>query len=203
MSRGRAAFWALAMIALWNGAFALLPRWGIWTCVGSAAAVLVVATGFGIALPWRALLVPRASVVGLGIAAAAALSFASEVVYPMLASVWPALGTQAHQLYALFGRPTAVQAWVLLPAIAASEELIFRGGLVQLLARERPWVAGAISVLVYTVAHLESGSWALVGLAAFCGSLWTLLRLRSGSLWPGLLCHVLWDLLVLVIRPLA
>jgi len=199
--RGTAAYAAGALL-LWNAAFLLVPRLGIWTSVGTAAAILT-ALALALPVPWRERLAPRPRALLLGLAAAAVLAGASELLYRPLTQAWPALQAESAALFALFGRPDALQAWVLLPAIAAAEELIFRGALLEgLEARLSARSAAGLATALYALAHLASGSWALVGLAAVCGGLWTWLRSRTGSLWPGLLCHVLWDLCILVVLPL-
>ena len=43
----------------------------------------------------------------------------------------------------------------------------------------------------------------LLGLTVLFGAAWTLLRLWTGSLWPGLLSHLLWDWAVMAFWPLA
>jgi membrane protease YdiL (CAAX protease family) len=108
-------------------------------------------------------------------------------------------------LSAVFGLPPAgVLAWILFNTflVGLSEELMFRGVLLQAFRRTvsiwpAVWLTtlafGAIHVLnVFMTGELRA---ALIqaSAAALSGLLFIALRLRSGSLWPGIVVHGLWD----------
>jgi membrane protease YdiL (CAAX protease family) len=100
--------------------------------------------------------------------------------------------------------PLAVIAFVLINTffVGLSEELMFRGVLLQGLRHSMAiWPAilitsllfGAIhSLNVFTTGHLLS---ALMqsGAALLSGLLFIAIRLRTGSLWPAIIVHGLWD----------
>jgi membrane protease YdiL (CAAX protease family) len=193
----------IATVVVWNIAFLFVGHLGIWLSVGAAAAVLMAAALAGSSAKWSDLLRPSAPRLAIGFGAAAALVVLSEVLYLPLTRAWPALAAESHRLFALFGAPTPLQAWVVLPAIAAAEEVIFRGALLDVLEARWPRSQAAlVATAAYGLAHAASGRWALVGLAVVCGGLWTFLRSATRSLWPSLVCHVGWDLAILVIWPL-
>jgi hypothetical protein len=190
---------AVAALLCWNGAFLAVPTLGIWLSVGSAAVVLLAVSAWHGA-PWADLLKLRR--VGLGLAGALVTTLACELLAgPVLAAV-PPLAEQANGLYALFGKPEPWQAWGALPFIVVSEELIFRGALLEGFRGRPMWQAWGLCTGLYAASHLCSQSWALVGLALLFGGFWTALRIKSKNLWPGLLAHLLWDLAILVIWPL-
>jgi membrane protease YdiL (CAAX protease family) len=60
-----------------------------------------------------------------------------------------------------------------------------------------------LSAVAYAVAHAPIGSPLLVALALLCGLFWSALRAWTGSLVAPLVSHLLWDLLVFSLRPLA
>jgi membrane protease YdiL (CAAX protease family) len=101
----------------------------------------------------------------------------------------------------------------LIVVIASCEELLFRGPLPALVAsKARPawrWpVRSEVTRLlafaaVYALTTVPLGSPLLVVCAFACGSVWGTLRIASGSLVAPILTHVIWDLGVLLIWPLA
>ena len=199
-SRWKTVVLAVAALLAWNGAFLAVPSYGIWLAVGCASVVLLAVSAWHGA-PWAQLLKLRK--VGLGLAGALVTSLACELIAgPVLAAV-PPLADQAHGLYVLFGQPEIWEAWGALPFIVISEELIFRGALLEGFRGRPLWQAWAACTAIYGASHLCSQSWALVGLALGFGGFWTALRIKSKSLWPGLLAHLLWDWAILVLWPLS
>ncbi|KAL6048671.1 hypothetical protein QOT17_020925 [Balamuthia mandrillaris] len=67
----------------------------------------------------------------------------------------------------------------------------------------RAWLACVAAALVYAASHLLVGPPLLVLAAFIMGTLWNLLTIRCGSLWPTILCHVLWDILTLYLFPFS
>ena len=129
---------------------------------------------------------------------------ASYLLYRPAARLFTWLAGDVGDLYQILGHPTGWRAWIALPLVVVSEEVVFRGGLQGMLEKWlRPWGAMVAACAVYAAAHIASGSWTLVGLAAICGLYWGALRAVTKSLWPGLLCHLAWDLAILVAVPLT
>jgi membrane protease YdiL (CAAX protease family) len=108
-------------------------------------------------------------------------------------------------LSATFGLPPAgVLAWILFNTflVGLSEELMFRGVLLQAFRRTVSiWLAvvlttvafGAIHTLnVFMTGDLRTAVIQSVA-AALSGLLFIALRLRTGSLWPCIVVHGLWD----------
>ena len=84
--------------------------------------------------------------------------------------------------------------WVALTA-GITEELLFRGFLIWALAHWMPvWAAAALSLAIFTLAHLYQGTArALVGVL-IAGGVMTALTLVSGSLLPAMILHIAVDL---------
>lgn len=78
------------------------------------------------------------------------------------------------------------------------EELIFRGAILQFGRRHLPVaLAVAVSAVLFSALHLPKGLGILVA-ALPAGVLLAALALRSGSLWPGFLCHAAFNLTAFV-----
>jgi membrane protease YdiL (CAAX protease family) len=108
-------------------------------------------------------------------------------------------------LSAAFGLPPAgVLAWILFNTflVGLSEELMFRGVLLQAFRRTvsiwpAVWLTtlafGAIHILnVFMTGDLRTAV-IQAAAAALSGLLFIALRLRTGSLWTGIVVHGLWD----------
>jgi len=149
-----------------------------------------------------ALLRPRPSALALGALAAAALATVTYAVWTLAAARVPGLPGAAQQLYAQFPRRSAADALVV-GAIVAVEEILFRGVVQSALAARTGRLAAPAAALVYAAAHATTGLPLLIALALGLGLFWSLLRAWSGSLWPALVSHLAWDLLVLFVHPLG
>jgi hypothetical protein len=59
------------------------------------------------------------------------------------------------------------------------------------------------TTFAYTLAVAPAGSALLLVITMPCGLYWSVLRAWTGSLAPVLVCHLVWDLFVFVLPPLA
>lgn len=191
------------VLALWNGAFALSGRFGVWLPVAAAALAL---DGLSLwAVPrLRRPTRPSAKAVALGVLAGVVQIVASVFLYPPIWRRVPGLWDEVNGLYRLMGHPNHWQAFAALPLVVVSEELIFRGAIQGgLEARWGRFAAVLAALAPYLLAHLASGNWALISVAAVCGLYWGLLRAATGNLWASVICHLLWDWAILVAIPLG
>lgn len=199
----RTALLAVAALAVWNGAFAVSARVGVWIPIALAALVLD-----GLAL-WaepalRTPARPTRRAWGLMVAATIVQIAASYALFGPATAAIPGLWDATNDLYRLMGHPAAWQAWIALPFVVVSEEVIYRGAIQSAFTRRfGPWAGAVATLLIYAPAHLGSGSWALVGLSVACGLYWGLLRAASGGLFAPIVCHLLWDWAILVVAPLG
>ena len=139
---------------------------------------------------WR----PAVLDVAVGVVAAAALYGVFWVGDRVLLRVLPALAADVAELYdvSASSRPRLVP--VVLVAVGASEEMFWRG-FVQ--AR-----AGVLVALVgYAAVHLWERKPALVLAALVGGTAWTALFAWRETLVAPVVCHVLWDLAVVLWFP--
>jgi membrane protease YdiL (CAAX protease family) len=109
----------------------------------------------------------------------------------------------AEELYQKMTLAVAVP-WVLFIAIVPgfNEELLFRGYIQRrLLARWRPPLAILVTSLLFAVMHIDPQH---VALALILGVWLGMLAWRTGSVWPGILCHAFvngaWNIYQLGVR---
>jgi membrane protease YdiL (CAAX protease family) len=191
--------------AAWLLGLALLRSWGsVLPLFGLALtlAVVIAATD----ATTRRLLAPRAAPLAIGAAAAGVMIAATYLLYPLCVRLWPPLGDEVRDLYGLlFGRlGHGLGRWAVGPVVAITafcEEIIFRG---RLLAGHKASAARIVgSAAFYALVHITSGRPLLVALAFVCGLAWGFLRSLTDSLWTAGVCHVGWDLAIMVVAPLA
>lgn len=111
---------------------------------------------------------------------------------------------QVGSIYALKGeaRPWAI-ALALLLVIGPGEELYWRGLLQHALeGRYGPWRGWALGTVAYGGVHVLSANPMVVVAATVAGGVWGALYLWRRRILPVILCHALWDLLVLLLLPL-
>ncbi|MFM7134496.1 MAG: lysostaphin resistance A-like protein [Planctomycetota bacterium] len=200
---GRGDAIAVAMAVLW-----FLGAWqsrslGIWPAVGTTASLLGV---LAIAIEGRALraaLGADAPRVALGVAVGLAMAWLTELLYRPVTAAVPAIGSDVAVLFRAFGDPGPRAVLLLLPLVVAAEELVWRGVVYGALARRLPMTAAIVAASVlYAIAHAPIGSPALVLTCLCAGACWTALRAWSGSLAAAIVAHLVWDLAVLVVRPI-
>jgi len=212
-------------VAAWLVGFAWVGRTGSWTPL-AALAVLAAARLLAGDPGTRRLLAAGPGQLAIGALSGLAMVLVTYAAYPLAARLFPGLPGATHELYGVLNasgyRPAALAGLVLL--LSGCEEVIWRGrtlgagssGLVGSPGSPgSPGLAGpgrldrqalvrvGVAALAYGLATLPSGSVLLVALAAACGLAWGLLRAATGSLWPAVVAHAVWDLAVLVAWPLA
>ena len=196
---------AIAVALLWSAGAALTPLLGMGNAIGGTAIGLGIVS---LILAHRALLPllrPSWRLMAWGAAAVAVMIAATYGLYPLVGRAFGSLAGQVSALYAILRAAQPI--WVrgaLLPCIILSEELVWRGVVMTALCRHFPPTAAVlIGATVYAAAHLPAGSLLLGVIALACGLFWSALRVRTGSLIPGLVSHLAWDFLVFLFYPLT
>ena len=192
----------LAALAVWGGCFVLISRTGSWAPLAVLGPLLAAAVLFGDPHA-RALLRPSLRLLAVGLAGAAVMTAGTYALFGIFARLAPDLRLLTIGLYHELRAPsfTAAERAALIPLVAAAEEVVFRG--IALPDGGRGAVrAVALNALLVGVAHLSSGNWLLALVAALCGAAWGGMRVATRSCVPSIVTHVLWDLAILVVRPL-
>ncbi|MEO8901502.1 MAG: CPBP family intramembrane glutamic endopeptidase [Polyangiaceae bacterium] len=207
----RAALFGLAFVG-WLSSFIALARLGTWTpfaLVGVAMAVLLVGLG---AVP-IGLLKPTPSNVIAGLGSGLLMVLFTHLAYGWLASSVPGVQQATRALLALLrvGDFSVTARTGLIVIIASCEEVLFRGALVPAAAPSlsrlhtipgSAFVRVVLLAALYALTTVPLGSPLLTTCAFLCGTAWGLLRLTTGGLVPCVICHVIWDLGVLILWPL-
>lgn len=149
------------------------------------------------------LLLPTRSAVGVGLVAAVALYAAADLFMAGLRAVAPELAEQASQVYAWSEHAPLDVRLGLLVMIVPGEDLVWRGVVtLPLCARYGALRGCAFAGLAFAIAHLTTGPPLLAFAALAMGTLWSVLAVRTRSLVPVVVCHLVWDLAVMFVRPL-
>lgn len=94
-----------------------------------------------------------------------------------------------------FALGLAIASTVIIAPIA--EELMFRGYLMDSIRKMHgDWIAIAISSLIFGLIHIEPYT---VGMAAIGGLIYGYVRIKTGSLWPSIIGHMMWNGFALVV----
>lgn len=129
------------------------------------------------------------------------LVVAAHFVYPFLPRWFPFVETGVQQ--ALHSLSTD-SAWATLPLIAFTEEILFRGLLLdEMIEKWGARIAYPVSVLFYAGAQSGAGIALLPGLAFGFGAVFAFERYRTRGLWAPLVTHLIWTPSVVVFFPIA
>lgn len=186
-------------IALIAGLGALTDH--VWYRMLAANLVLVPLCLRLVPLPWRALWRPRPHALVAGALAGALLLPLGWLVTRGLFALAPELGAQVAGVYGWATLLPAAAAGPLLLAIAAGEEVVWRGAVAFAVAgRLGPWWGCAAAGAAFALAHVSLGVPVLVLAALGAGFFWAWLGLKTRSLLAVFVCHVLWDACVALLR---
>lgn len=205
--RSQSARWiagtlGLALIFWW-----IMFQWkplNFWLEMPVAAGILAVCSlranraNLGELFRWRPLYLP------VGLLSAPLLYGVFWAGHVISGWIFPFAGAQVGAIYQDLGAGSPVVVGLLLAAvIGPAEEIFWKGFLQRTLARRLgPWAGWLWASLIYGALHAVSGNFMLAMAALLAGSFWGLIYLKYGSLWPGILSHSLWDLLILLIFPI-
>ena len=194
--------WRLVMLGLavtgWLAGFTILRQLGTWTpfaLIGPGLAALSLASDEGT----RALMRPSGRALVVGLVVGLLMVVATHAAFALLAAMLPSARAATIELLALLnvGGFSAPARAGLIAVIASSEEVLFRGAL---LDNRRSALALAT---VYALMMLPLGSGLLIACAFGCAIVWGALRVATRSLIAPIAAHVAWDLGVLVAWPLV
>ncbi len=147
---------------------------------------------------------PHVGHLALGIAVGLATTVLTYPIFDLAVTWLPQLQPMVRELYqdAAVGSLAGRLAWV--TVIIVAEELLFRG-LVPELLRRRMSATTAIygAIVVYAASTLGSASIIVFAMALVMGAIWTIMRVKTDSLVPGLVAHLVWTPSVIVVWPVV
>jgi membrane protease YdiL (CAAX protease family) len=185
---------------LWIVVFLVRPL-GFWPTLSiSTFILLIVAIGINRERP-SLRLSPRAVLIGM---ASGGLLYLLFFAGYQVTKGSPIFSEGVGQVYELRNVSTLLIGLLLVFPIGPGEEIYWRG-LIQRRFSERLGARAGIltATSAYALVHLPTMNLPLI-LTAFIGGLtWGYVYQRTGSLWPVIISHVLFDLLIFVIVPLT
>ena len=169
---------------------------------------------------------PRSLLIGLAVGAV--MTLLTYPVFQLAVRLFPELDANVQALYVGARSTTLPKALVWTTAAAIAEELLFRGVLPDVLAQvwsrscaarrrslsiSRAGAARrrevgqrgalALSLAVYVLAQMGTGSWIVGLMALVCGAIWTVQRAWTGSLLSPLISHLIWTPTVILLYPVT
>jgi len=178
----------------------------VWIGTGAAAVVSILLLSLWARASIRSSLErPALQSVLVGVAVGIAMSFAIWWLYPLSIAILPPIEGQVETLYALLRQPPGpIRAFPLLLLVVAAEELVWRGLAIDVFSKVLgPWRAVLVSALLYVLPQIAFRSPLLMIIALLCGLVWGALRVRFKNLAAPLSAHVIWDVLVFIMYPVA
>ena len=189
-------------LAFWTLSFAWQPI-NFWVLMGVATGTLgAVSVLLGVR-PFDRL--PTAGDIAIGVASGIALYGVFWVGDKVATAILPFAPEQVSDIYDLRSRASLIRIGLLLALVVGPGEEIYWRGLVQS-AFVRRWgvVAGTASAIAaYAGVHLVAGNLMIVVAAGVAGTAWAAIYAWRGNLWPVLISHVLWDLMIFIWFPIT
>jgi len=186
--------------ALWIVVFLVHPL-GFWPTLSISTLILLLVA---IAINYeRPSLRPTSRAAFIGLASGALLYLLFFAGY-QLTKGSPIFSEGVGKIYELRTVPSLLIGLLLVFPIGPGEEIYWRGFIQRRFSERLGTSAGLITATsAYTLVHLPTMNVPLM-LTAFIGGLtWGYVYEKTGSLWPVIISHVLFDLLIFVIVPFA
>jgi nucleoside-diphosphate-sugar epimerase/membrane protease YdiL (CAAX protease family) len=198
---GRAVSVALAALAVHAGLALVVTN--VWYRMAVAALVLSGVAIAAVPVGWRDLIRPHRRHLVEGVIGAMALYVLGAAMARLLSSS-PVLAAEIAVVYAWRTRVPEAFAIPLLILIVAGEEIVWRAAItLPLAARLGPWTGALAGAALFALAHAPLGVPVLLVAALGAGAFWGAVMIKTRSLVPAFVSHVLWDLAVLFWIPYA
>lgn len=141
----------------------------------------------------------------IGIAAAALLYFVFFLGDKIAALLFDFAKPQVAGIYGMKSQASPLLiGGLLLFWIGPAEEIFWRGFVQRKLAsRFGGWLGLIYATAVYTLIHIWSFNFMLLMAALICGAFWALMYHYYRSVWPGIISHAVWDVVIFVIAPIS
>lgn len=110
------------------------------------------------------------------------------------------------QIDSIYDNKVQLQPWkiglLLFFWIGPAEEIFWRGMVQRTLAKKFGATYGWILAgFIYAGVHLWAANFVLFMAALICGLFWGWIYKRFDSLWPGIISHAVWDVVIFLILP--
>jgi len=190
--------------ALWIIIFLLEP-YDFWTSLSLATFLLMMLSlVINAETPARTFGKVNLSMIIYGVASGLLLYGFFYFGFQMLKSA-PFLAQGVSNVYELrLSKPTYAIAILLIFPIAPGEEIYWRGLIQRRLTEKSSPKAGLLlGAAAYALVHLPTLNPILIVTALIDGLVWGTIYQLTDSLVPGIISHVIWDILIFVVLPLG
>lgn len=140
----------------------------------------------------------------LGIGSMVFLYMAFWIGHFISTLILPFAADQIESIYAIKeGHNRWVIAALLIFVIGPGEEIFWRGFVQRRLSNKYGVLIGLIAATaIYTLVHIWSFNLMLLAAAALCGACWGFLFAATDKLWPCIISHALWDVVIFILLPI-
>ena len=140
----------------------------------------------------------------VGLIAAAVLYGMFWVGHLVSIHILPFAASQVESIYTIRAdqNPWLIAA-LLFFIIGPAEEIFWRGFVQRRLSKK--WglfVALIAAAAIYMLVHVWSLNLMLIAAAGLCGVFWGLLFAVTGNVWPCIISHAVWDVVILILLPI-
>ncbi|WP_078552970.1 CPBP family intramembrane glutamic endopeptidase [Bacillus alkalicellulosilyticus] len=141
--------------------------------------------------------------IGMGIATGFILYVSMVIGKGIIVSIYPPLMSQLTALYELVQPKEVWQYLLLFLLVIPGEEIFWRGFVLERLLQSLPSKTSVVlAALLYTTAHLFSGSILLVLAALLGGLVWGYVYIKTKNITICILSHTVFNLFLLILFPI-
>ena len=146
----------------------------------------------------------KAAHIIIGLLAAGALYVVFWVGHFVAMHILPFTVSQVDSIYSIReGQNPVWVALMLVLVIGPAEEIFWRGFVQRRFSKKYGVLIGFIAAtVIYTLVHLWSFNLMLIAAAALCGGFWGLLFIFTNNLWPCIISHAVWDVVIFILLPI-
>ncbi len=193
-----AAFFWFVMFSPWTA-----PRLNFWLVMAAATAVLSAAGLWLQRERLREIYAFRPSHVLIGILSALVLYAVFQAGNAVSTQILQFAKPEIEGIYSTRAQASPlVIGLLLLFWIGPAEEIFWRGFVQERLYGRFGRVGGYLAAsLIYAAIHVFGFNFMLFMASLICGLFWGALYLKYRSVWPGLISHAVWDVLIFVVIP--
>jgi hypothetical protein len=140
----------------------------------------------------------------VGLCAAAVLYGMFWLGHAVSTHILPFAASQVESIYTIrTGQDPRLIAMLLFFVIGPAEEIFWRGFVQNRLSKKYGLLIGFfVAAAVYTLVHVGSLNLMLTAAAGLCGAFWGVLFAVTGNLWPCIISHTVWDVVIFILLPI-
>jgi uncharacterized protein len=139
----------------------------------------------------------------IGLAAAAVLYLCFFVGDRISTFLFEFSKSQIASIYSTKSQASPLMIGAILLLLGPAEEIFWRGFAQRRMQERFGTMRGfLVTTAIYALVHIWAFNLMLLMAALICGLFWGWMYVKYRSIWPGLISHAVWDLLVYLILPI-